>query len=81
MSVSAKLPNGSEYSLEIDLAHHIVPDQSSHKVLASKIEVKLKKRDGHRWLELEGNALAQNPVQRIPDGNFFLIRKFFYRTL
>ena len=77
MSVSAKSPNGSDYSLEIDLAHHIVPEETSHKVMASKIEVKLKKRDGHRWIELEGNALAQNPIQPIPDGNFFLIMKFF----
>ena len=76
MSVSAKLPNGSDYSLEIDLAHHIVPDQSSHKVLASKIEIKLKKKEGHRWTDLEGNPLVQNPVQPIPDGNLFFIIKW-----
>lgn len=68
LSVSAKLPNGNDYSLELDFAHHIVPDQSSHKVLASKIEIKLKKRDGHRWTELEGNPEEAVSVLPIPDG-------------
>ncbi|XP_051163091.1 protein SGT1 homolog [Leptopilina boulardi] len=67
LSVSTKLPNGNDYSLELDLAHHIVPDQSSHKVLASKIEIKLKKRDGHRWTNLEGNAEESIAILPIPD--------------
>lgn len=28
LSVSAKLPNENDYSLELDLARHIVPDRS-----------------------------------------------------
>ncbi|XP_015601424.1 protein SGT1 homolog [Cephus cinctus] len=66
LSVSAKLPSGNDYSLELDLAHHIVPDQCSYKVVPSKIEVKLKKRDGLRWNVLEGNPVIQDPVQPIP---------------
>ncbi|OXU18566.1 hypothetical protein TSAR_013933 [Trichomalopsis sarcophagae] len=65
LSVSAKLPTGSDYSLELDLAHHIVPDQCLYKVMPSKIEIKLKKRDGHRWTVLEGNPVSQD-VQPIP---------------
>lgn len=76
LSVSAKLPNENDYSLELDLARHIVPDQSSHKVLASKIEIKLKKRDGHRWTNLEGNAEESIAILPIPDGKIiFLILK------
>ncbi|CAL7952029.1 unnamed protein product [Xylocopa violacea] len=66
LSVSALLPSGNEYSLELDLAHPIVPDQCSHKVDPSKIEIKLKKRDGITWTSLEGNPVAQKAVQPIP---------------
>ncbi|XP_036147733.1 protein SGT1 homolog, partial [Monomorium pharaonis] len=55
LSVSAKLPSGGEYSLELDLANFIVPEKCSHKVGPSKIEIQLKKRDGIRWTTLEGN--------------------------
>ncbi|XP_034186690.1 suppressor of G2 allele of skp1 [Osmia lignaria lignaria] len=66
LSVSAMLPSGNEYTLELDLAHPIVPEQCSHKVVPSKIEIKLKKQDGIRWTVLEGNPVVQNPVQPIP---------------
>ncbi|XP_014487879.1 PREDICTED: protein SGT1 homolog [Dinoponera quadriceps] len=66
LSVSAKLPSGSDYSLELDLAHLIIPGQCSHKVLSSKIEIKLKKQNGIRWNTLEGNLVEQNVVQPIP---------------
>ncbi|XP_043488855.1 protein SGT1 homolog isoform X2 [Polistes fuscatus] len=65
LSVSAKLPSGSDYSLELDLAHPIVPDQCSYKILPSKIEIKLKKQDGIRWTILEGNPV-KNVVEPIP---------------
>lgn len=68
LSVSAKLPTGNEYTLELDLAHSIVPEQCSYKALASKIEIKLKKRDGLRWDTLEGNPVVQNIVKSIPTG-------------
>lgn len=66
LSVSALLPSGSDYSLEVDLAHPTIPDQGSHKVFASKIEVQLKKQDGIRWNTLEGNPVVQNAPQPIP---------------
>ncbi|EZA62684.1 hypothetical protein DMN91_007596 [Ooceraea biroi] len=66
LSVSAKLPSSNEYSLELDLAYPIVPEQSSHKVLPSKIEIKMKKQDGSRWSELEGNPVEHSKVKPIP---------------
>ncbi|KAH0550542.1 protein SGT1 homolog [Cotesia glomerata] len=66
LSVSAKLPSGNEYSLELDLAHEIVPDQCSYKVIPSKIEIKLKKRDGLRWNSLEGNPATKEAIKPIP---------------
>ena len=37
LSVTAPLPSGSEYSLELDLAHPVVPAQSGYKVLPLNI--------------------------------------------
>ncbi|XP_011495101.1 PREDICTED: suppressor of G2 allele of SKP1 homolog [Ceratosolen solmsi marchali] len=65
LSVSAKLPNGNDYSLELDLAHQIVPEKCSHIVTPSKIEIKLKKKEGYRWTVLEGNPEKQE-IQPIP---------------
>jgi len=62
LSVTAKLPGSdSEYSLELDLAHPISPDQSSYKIMSTKIEIKLKKAEGVRWAVLEGDGSAPLP--------------------
>jgi len=61
LSVTAKLPTGSEYSLELDLAHPILPLQSSYKILSTKIEIKLRKSEGVRWSVLEGDGSAPLP--------------------
>lgn len=61
VSVSAPLPGGSEYSLELDLSHPIKPSESSFRVYTSKVEVKLKKVDCIRWVALEGDATAPVP--------------------
>jgi len=61
LSVTAKLPTGSEYSLELDLAHPILPLQSSYKILSTKIELKLKKCEGVRWAALEGDGSTPLP--------------------
>lgn len=68
LSVSAKLPSGSDYSLELDLAHAVVPEQCTHKTIPSKIEIKLKKCDGLRWNVLEGSPVTQEVIQSIPQG-------------
>ncbi|EGI63233.1 PREDICTED: suppressor of G2 allele of SKP1 homolog [Acromyrmex echinatior] len=65
LSVSAQLPSGNEYSLELDLANFIVEDQCTYKVMPSKIEIKLKKRDDIRWTILEGNPVLSK-VKPIP---------------
>ncbi|CAG8654163.1 4722_t:CDS:10, partial [Acaulospora morrowiae] len=56
VSVTIKLPTGSDYSLELDpLAHEIDPKESKYEVLSTKVEIKLKKANvGIRWGVLEG---------------------------
>jgi len=61
LSVTAKLPvssalNGSEYSLELDLANDVVPEEIIFKVLSTNREIKLMKKDWIRWSVLEGNG-------------------------
>merc|ERR1719420_1634451 len=66
LSVTAKLPSSdSEYSLELDLAHPVTPEQSGYKVMTTKIEIKLKKAEGVRWAALEGDGSAP-----LPGGSF-----------
>ncbi|KAJ3088096.1 Cochaperone protein [Quaeritorhiza haematococci] len=56
LSLTVKLPTGSDYSMELEpLAHEIVPTESKYAVLGTKIEIKLKKkRLGLKWGTLEG---------------------------
>ena len=62
LSVTAKLPDrDTEYSLEVELAHPVMPAQSSYKVMSTKIEIKLKKAEGVRWSALEGDGSAPLP--------------------
>jgi len=66
LSVTAKLPTGSDYSLELDLAHPILPEQSSYRILSTKLEIKLKKGEGVRWAALEGDGSAPLPGGAVP---------------
>ena len=69
LSLSVKLPSGSDYSLELDpLAHQIVPEGSKHAVMGTKIEIKLKKaEEGVKWGALEGEETG--PVGQIAAGS------------
>ncbi|KAF9102574.1 Protein SGT1 A [Mortierella sp. GBA35] len=57
LSVSVKMPTGSDYSLELDpLSHAVVPSESKFEVLSTKIEIQLKKeRFAVKWGALEGD--------------------------
>ena len=43
-------------SLELDLAHPVIPSQCTYKVMSTKLEIKLKKQEGIRWTNLEGSG-------------------------
>jgi len=66
LSVTAKLATGSEYSLELDLAHPILSLQSKYKIMSTKLEIKLKKAEGVRWAALEGDGSAPLPGGSAP---------------
>ncbi|KAF6109691.1 hypothetical protein HJG60_010920 [Phyllostomus discolor] len=56
LSALVKLPSGEDYSLELRLPHPIIPEQSTFKVLSTKIEIKMKKPEAVRWEKLEGQG-------------------------
>ncbi|KAJ1796772.1 Cochaperone protein [Coemansia sp. RSA 2399] len=55
VSVSVKMPTGSENNFEFDpLMHEIVPGESTFEVLSTKIEIRMKKAlAGQKWSHLE----------------------------
>jgi suppressor of G2 allele of SKP1 len=57
LSLNVKLPTGSDVVFDLEpLAHPIDVQQSSHRVLAPKIELKLvKKVQGIKWRKIEGD--------------------------
>lgn len=63
MTMKAKLPDGMDYELHLNLSYPIVPDQCSFSVMKTKVEIKMKKSDGIRWSLLEGQVPA---VKQIP---------------
>lgn len=67
LHVSTVLPDGSDYDLNLSLSYPVVPAQSTYKVIPSKIEVKLKKRDGIRWTSLEKDKSAPVVPQPMPE--------------
>nr|XP_033804784.1 protein SGT1 homolog isoform X2 [Geotrypetes seraphini] len=56
LSVFIRLPSGEDYRLNLLLLHPIAADQSTFKVLSTKVEIKLKKQEAIRWEKLEGQG-------------------------
>ncbi|XP_029930330.1 protein SGT1 homolog isoform X1 [Myripristis murdjan] len=55
-----QLASGQDYSLNFNLLHSIVPQQSTYKILATKVEIKMKKTEAIRWEKLEGEGQESN---------------------
>ncbi|XP_041127824.1 protein SGT1 homolog [Polyodon spathula] len=58
LNAAVKLSSEDDFNLTIDLLHPIVPSQCTFKIIASKIEIKMKKADAIRWEKLMGEAVA-----------------------
>ncbi|ESO94017.1 hypothetical protein LOTGIDRAFT_104930, partial [Lottia gigantea] len=67
LSVLIKLPStSSEFTLDLDLAHPISPEQSSYKIMSTKVEIKLKKGEGIQWTKLEDDGQKDSIKQFQP---------------
>ncbi|CAJ1071641.1 protein SGT1 homolog [Xyrichtys novacula] len=60
LSCSIRLASGESYNLSFLLLHSIIPQQSSFKILSTKVEFKMKKTDAIRWEKLEGEGQESN---------------------
>ncbi|NXT60862.1 SGT1 protein, partial [Chaetops frenatus] len=67
MTASVRLPSGEDFNLKLDLLHSIVPEQSTFKVLSTKVEIKMKKPEAVRWEKLEGQGDSPKLKQFTPD--------------
>lgn len=67
LSALVKLPSGEDYNLQLRLLHPIIPEQSTFKVLSTKIEIKMKKPEAVRWETLEGQGDLPKPKQFVAD--------------
>ncbi|NXX76025.1 SGT1 protein, partial [Urocolius indicus] len=67
MNASVRLPSGEDYNLKLALLHSIVPEQSTFKVLSTKVEIKMKKPEAVRWEKLEGQGDSPKLKQFMPD--------------
>lgn len=56
LNVILKVPSQDDYNLKLNLAHKIVPDKCSYRVMSTKVEITLIKHDGLQWSTLEGEA-------------------------
>ncbi|XP_028329501.1 protein SGT1 homolog isoform X2 [Gouania willdenowi] len=56
MFATIQMASGEPCNLHLHLLHPIIPQQSSFKVLTTKVEIKMKKMDGIRWEKLEGEG-------------------------
>ncbi|KAG9066151.1 Protein SGT1 A [Linnemannia hyalina] len=70
LSVSVKMPTGSDYSLELDpLSHKIIPSESKYEVLSTKIEIQLKKEVfAIKWGALEGDDVNAGSMAAVSAG-------------
>lgn len=67
LSALVKLPSGEDYNVKLRLLHPIIPEQSTFKVLSTKIEIKMKKPEAVRCSKLEGQGDVPMPKQFIAD--------------
>ncbi|XP_047223808.1 protein SGT1 homolog isoform X1 [Girardinichthys multiradiatus] len=60
LSAKIQMASGEDCNLHFHLLHPIVPQQSSFKILTTKVEIKMKKTDAIRWEKLEGEGQESN---------------------
>lgn len=56
LSATIQLASGENHDLHLHLLHPVVPQQSSFKILSTKVEFKMKKTEAIRWETLEGEG-------------------------
>ena len=76
VSVMVKLPGGDDYSLELVLAHDIIPEKSISRVMSTKIEIKLRKSEERQWKTLEDDGMQEKVKQFDPKSTDSKVDKY-----
>ncbi|XP_059408346.1 protein SGT1 homolog isoform X1 [Carassius carassius] len=67
LTAVVKLPSGEDYCLNEHLLHPVVPQQSTYRILSTKIEIKLKKTAAVQWEKLQGEGTLSNVKHFTPN--------------
>ncbi|KAJ8387243.1 hypothetical protein AAFF_G00158660 [Aldrovandia affinis] len=67
LTALVKAPLGEDWCLTIPLLHPVVPQQSTFKVLSTKVEIKMKKTEAVRWDKLEGEGAQPHAKHFTPN--------------
>ncbi|XP_067297684.1 protein SGT1 homolog isoform X3 [Pseudorasbora parva] len=67
LTTVVKLPSGEDYCLMIHLLHPIVTQQSTYRILPTKIEIKMKKTAATQWEKLQGEGTLSNVKHFTPN--------------
>eukprot|EP00047_Mylnosiga_fluctuans_P003820 m.231133 g.231133 ORF g.231133 m.231133 type:complete len:306 (+) comp12168_c0_seq1:18-935(+) len=74
-SVDIALDGSSNYNLDLDVFGPILPAESTFKALATKVEIKLAKRDPVRWPKLEGDGTVTVPLPKMVSADEIAVKK------
>jgi len=67
VDVAIKLESsGAEYALSLSLFHRVIPGECKYSVVASKVELTLKKATPGKWESLEGDGQAEVAAMPAP---------------
>ncbi|KAJ6661689.1 hypothetical protein lerEdw1_013211 [Lerista edwardsae] len=66
LSALVRLSSDEDYNLKLHLLHSVVPEQSTFRVLSTKIEIKMKKPEALQWEKLEGDGGGSKLKQLAP---------------
>lgn len=69
LNISFPTETGEDYNLKLDLSYEVVPSECSYKASPSKVEIKLKKKEGFRWIRLEGDTISKLTLKNASYGN------------
>ncbi|KAI2668507.1 hypothetical protein H4Q32_005240 [Labeo rohita] len=67
LTAAVKLPSGEDYCLNVHLLHPVVPQQSTYRILSTKIEIKMKKTAAIQWEKLQGEGTLSTVKHFTPD--------------
>ncbi|CAM4490923.1 unnamed protein product, partial [Leuciscus chuanchicus] len=67
LTAVVKLPSGDDYCLNVYLLHPIVTQQSTYRILSTKIEIKMKKTAATQWEKLHGEGTVSNVKHFTPN--------------